>query len=588
MSAAPAGGKIEFSPHRELAHLRQDLAVTREILTIVKEENERLCSVAEARTVEVARLNAELQEAKRLLQDQSHAHEVELARFQSGQAALEEELAESIAERKRLSELLHSVRGQVDGRLTALVEELQRQGEAVHGLSYRNKEYEREIERLNRTVKTDSSMAAELEEVQARYSKASAEVVRLQQQVAQYQLELSSTREKMQQPSDNSVDAPQKVLLREAVSLLTLYRQWLLEVRAALWEIEDRIETSLNDGIDSLAHMTTPGVPYRPPTVERERLQAMKKFERERRRVDPTVYPDRCETCEDSFAFSVRAIRDAWDASKHSLEKVKVLSSQLSETLRSVVQVSEDLHTKTTPPPPSGSETGTKAAWSKCDQSRIADSLRENFELQLQFRDEEQRKRDAEVANLKSIISTLEEQKDLLSSELLKGKQEAVNASLSSALKLNELECKLRETVSSGEAMTAKALSTMQLEQDKERKELTEANSQLKKTLEEERASMEDMKRLLVESKRRRIKLKDENRNLRKQLQTTEDLLSALRLELLEAKQSMELLHAELHFAERSQERPTSSSHSKTFLAFKNGIQKSPFEAKAVYLPRAP
>ncbi|ESL06045.1 hypothetical protein TRSC58_06287 [Trypanosoma rangeli SC58] len=587
MSSAPASGKIEFSSQREIAHLRQDLAVTKEILAIVKEENERLCSVVEVRTVEVARLDEDLEETKRLLQDRGHAHEMQIARFQSGQASLEEELAGSLAERERLSDLLRSVRGQVDGRLTALVEELQRKDEAVHGLSYRNKEYELEIERLNRMVKTDSLMASELEELQAKYARASAEIFRFQEQVAQYQTELSSSREKMQQLSDHSVDAPQKVLLQEAVSLLTLYRQWLFEVNVSLREMEDRIETSLNDGIDSLAHVTNPGVPYKPPTAERERLQAMKKFEREHKHVDSAVHPDRCEKIEDAFAVSVHAIRDAWDATKHSLGKVNVLSQQLVETLRSLVHTSEELHSKTALSLPLESVTRAKAAWSEGAQSQFVDSLKESFKLQLQFQDDEQRKKDAEITNLKSIISTLESQKELLSGELLKEKQNAVDASLSNALKLNELECKLRETVRSSEAAAAETLGAIQLERERERKEMAEANLRLKKTLEEEAASVESMKQLLVESKRRRVTLKDENRALRKQLQATEDLLNALRLELLEAKQRIELLHAELRFAATNQELPKSSSHSKAFLAFKNGIQKPPLEAKTVCLPRA-
>ncbi|PBJ79772.1 hypothetical protein BCY84_02189 [Trypanosoma cruzi cruzi] len=587
MSTTPVGGKIEFSSHREIAHVRQDLAVTKEILAIVKEENERLCSVAEERTVEVARLNEDLEEAKRQFQNQKQAHEMEIARFQSSRTSLEGELAEALAERKRLSDLLHSLRGQVDGRLTKLVEELQRKDETIHGLDYRNREYEREIERLNRMVKTDSLTASELEETQGKYSKALAEVLLLKEQVAQYQLELSSTREKVQQLSDNSVDDSQKSFLREAVSLLMLYRQWLVEFNVSLWDIEDRIETSLNSGIDALARMTNPGVPYRPPTVERERLKEMKKFERERKNFDSMVCPDKNETCENAFAFSVHVIRDTWDSSRHSLEKVKVISKQLLETLKSVVQVSEDLHTKTVLASPSEIVTNTKVLRYECDQSRLVDTLKEKFEMQLQIREEDQRKKEAEITNLKSMISTLEGQKDLLSNELLKTKQDVINASLYSTSKLNELECKLRETVRSTEDMNAKTLSVLKLEQEKERKEMAEANSRLKKTLEEEGANIESMKKMLLESKRRRLILKDENTALRKQLQKTEDLVNALRLELLGAKQTIELLYAELHFAENNHERQTNSSSSKAFLSFKKGIQKSSLEAKAVYLPRA-
>ncbi|KEG08446.1 hypothetical protein DQ04_07171030 [Trypanosoma grayi] len=586
MSAAPVSEKKEFPPHREIAHVRQDLVVTKEILGIVKDENDRLRSLVDDQTREVSRLEKDLEETRRVLLSQIHVLEAEIARLKTSRFSLEEELSEALSERKHLSGLLHSVKGQVDGRLTKLIEELQQRDETIHKLEYQSRESEREIERLNRIVKADDVMELELEKVQSNYAKASAEVVLLQEQINQYQLELSSAREKTQQLSENSTDTSQISRLREVTSLLPLYRQWLFEVDVSLREIEDQLEVSLDDSIDSLAYVTSPGIPYKPPSIERQRLVEMKKFERGRKRSDPAAYYDVCESYEESLALYVRTIRDAWDSARHLLEKVKVLSRQLSETTKSVVQVSGDLHVKTMPGAHSEVVKSGKSVLGESEQPGVVGFFKNSLQLQHQYSDDDERKKNDEIVNLKTIVSMLESEKDLLGKELSKARQDAASASVSYADKARELECKLRDAVKSSEELSAKTLNALQLEHEREKSDIMAVNSKLQGALEIESGKAESMKKLLVESKRRRFALKEENHSIRKNLREMEGLLSTARVELLNARRTIDLLHAELQFAKSHEENSVRSTTSNAFSTFKREIQRNSTESKTVFLPR--
>ncbi|ORC84627.1 uncharacterized protein TM35_000431950 [Trypanosoma theileri] len=586
MSSTAVGGKIEFTPHREIAHVRQDLSVTKEILAIVKDENERLRSLAEERTLEITRLGEELEESRRVFLDQKRLLESENARLKTNLASIEEELAESLAERKRLSDLIHGVKGQVDGRLTKLIEELQQKDESIHRLEYQNREYERDIERLNRVVKSEDALASELEAIQGKYSAASSEVLILQEQVDRYQHELSSLREKTQQLSDSGIgDGSQVSRLREVLSLFPLYRQWLSDVDVSLRGIEDQLEISLNNSIDSLALVTNPGVPYKPPSLERQRLAIMKKFERDQKKNELVMYPEVCDSYEESLAFSVHAIRNTWDSSRHSLEKVGLLSKQLLETMEEVLRVSGDLHAKTLSPQQPVELEISKKSSVECDQFALVESVKQDFQFQLRSREEELRRKDTEIANLKSLVSVLEGQKEVLNSELLKAKEDSLNTSIGSAAKISELECRLRETIRSSEEVSARTLTAVQLEHEKEQRDISETNLKLKNALEIETTKVDGMKKVLLESKRRRNILVEENATIRKQLQSSEELVNSLKVELLSAKRTIELLQAELHFAE-SRERRSSPTSSRTFHMFKKVIQRDPTNTKTMFLSK--